>query len=807
MSLPRFEKEQSSTMRRRSATTPAAVLPYRVRRREAAMTMMRPNAKKKQKKKKRKNNNNKEEEEEEEVFVEEENAMSRPLLLDESNRGEVWSREEAEEEEEERNGEGKKEDKNTNNTKRGTSRGGVLLLGSLFLNSFLSNALVSLIAPFLPHHITAVLHGSSSLVGILMSAYPLAVFFTLPICNILCRRVGRRTTLLVGELVQGVAAIFFGYGEVVTQLFVSTSSAGYTRCVIGVYFAARIIEGFGAAAANLAITSIVADHFKQSLGKIMGVNETIIGLGFTLGPPIGSALYAVGGFGLPFVIFGSLLLGLLVVMLFTVTDTKPSSASATTNSESKGIADDVVLSKQAAYDINLPTKTHGSAEELALLGETFDDDSSSSNGMLDTTKIVNNDGGAGVGDGTGRGRASMDDKMTHQGTGGNVTSSAASPSPSSTSSSLRELATPEVVLLSLAVAVGVGSFAYQEVFLAPYEGKQLRLGVNEVGFLFIPSSVAYSILGPFCGYLVDRGWSGEMVALGHLGGGLCNLVLAIKNIPLWISKAIGGHVLAWAWTTQLLTLSCFGATQAFVLIPALPLMRASVGEEDDAATETIVGVFFAMQMLGSTLGSVVGGFINDAYGYYVALAVLGGINILYSNVILISWRIWCRRQTSRRACDSDGHRRGGDGAGGGVGDQMEIGNAIANATSHQGGVNVSAYAGIARRPSVPRDIVSLSAPGLGADMHLLRQTSTISTPRARFAISAIGVSARSPQVLSSSFNNADHVLGVGLSGPMVVNTNSNLSSAAGSSSARSTTADSPVAGVGRTFSLDEHTLR
>merc|ERR1712118_253236 len=61
----------------------------------------------------------------------------------------------------------------------------------------------------------------------------------------------------------------------------------------------------------------------------------------------------------------------------------------------------------------------------------------------------------------------------------------------------------------------------------------------------------------------------------------------------------------------------------------------------------------------------------------------------------------------------------------------EIGNAIANATSHQGGVNVSAYAGIARRPSVPRDIVSLSAPGLGADMHLLRQTSTISTPRAR----------------------------------------------------------------------------
>lgn len=733
-----------------------------------------------------------------EVEEEEHEGISRPLLLDENGAGEMHFEQEHEEKGEERK-RGKGRDEEDSGNRRGKSRGGVLLLGSLFLNSFLSNALVSLIAPFLPHHITAVLHGSSSLVGILMSAYPLAVFFTLPICNILCRRVGRRTTLLGGELVQGIAAIFFGYGEIVTQLFVSKSSSGYTRCVIGVYFAARIVEGFGAAAANLAITSIVADHFKESLGKIMGVNETIIGLGFTLGPPIGSALYAIGGFGLPFVIFGSLLLGLLVVMLFTVADTNPSAANAATvGSDSERIAQDdgAMLKKDTMHDANVLPKTYGSAEELALLGETYDDDT------VITTKIINDDFDSADG-------VRLDDKMTQQGSGGNSTSSLASPSPSSTSSSLRELVTPEVVLLSLSVAVGVGSFAYQEVFLAPYEGKQLRLGVNEVGFLFIPSSVAYSILGPFCGYLVDRGWSGEMVALGHLVGGLCNLVLAIKSLPLWISNAIGGHVLAWAWTIQLLTLSCFGATQAFVLIPALPLMRASVGEEDDA-TETIVGVFFAFQMLGSTCGSVVGGFINDAYGYYVAFAALAGINMLYSNVILIGWRIWCRRRNSQLGlpCDADGRRRSG--SGGGHADTSDASAATAVAAHHNGvNVNVTTYAGVARRPSVPRDIVSLSAPGPGADAQFLRrQTSTTSTPRAHFAISAIGVSARSPQVLSSSFNNADHVLGIGGggSGPLIHTSSQQQAnrSSAGSSSARST-ADSP--GVARTLSLDEHALQ
>lgn len=36
------------------------------------------------------------------------------------------------------------------------------------------------------------------------------------------------------------------------------------------------------------VFSMAADSFPDDLGKIMGINEVIIGLGFTVGPPIGS---------------------------------------------------------------------------------------------------------------------------------------------------------------------------------------------------------------------------------------------------------------------------------------------------------------------------------------------------------------------------------------------------------------------------------------------------------------------------------------------------------------------------------------
>lgn len=75
--------------------------------------------------------------------------------------------------------------------------------------------------------------------------------------------------------------------------------------------------------ANLSIFAIVADHFQDSLGKVMGFNEVIIGFGFMLGPVVGSVLYDNGGFCLPFIAASIMLLvSLPFVVMYHIQQSK-----------------------------------------------------------------------------------------------------------------------------------------------------------------------------------------------------------------------------------------------------------------------------------------------------------------------------------------------------------------------------------------------------------------------------------------------------------------------------------------------------
>ena len=125
----------------------------------------------------------------------------------------------------------------------------------------------------------------------MFAVFPLAVLVLSPQCNALARRLGRVPLLYAGVPLQAVCALMFGLA---TRLTISPKG------VVFVFLASRSLQGFGAALANLAIFAIVAEVFPASLGKVMGLNEVIIGLGIMLGPVIGSALYSYGGFALPF---------------------------------------------------------------------------------------------------------------------------------------------------------------------------------------------------------------------------------------------------------------------------------------------------------------------------------------------------------------------------------------------------------------------------------------------------------------------------------------------------------------------------
>lgn len=86
-------------------------------------------------------------------------------------------------------------------------------------------------------------------------------------------------------------------------------------------FLLRVVMAMGGAAADTASFAIVAGEFGSNIGTVTGAMETFTGLGFMLGPPLGGVLYSAGGFKLPFIVLGGLLLSILpVVMLILPKD-------------------------------------------------------------------------------------------------------------------------------------------------------------------------------------------------------------------------------------------------------------------------------------------------------------------------------------------------------------------------------------------------------------------------------------------------------------------------------------------------------
>jgi len=159
---------------------------------------------------------------------------------------------------------------------------------------FTSNVFVSMVAPILPD--TFISMGIPvACVGMVFSMFPAAILIFSPLMKTLSERYGRAVMLTFGLLLQGVGGIVFGYSIHLTN-YVGPN------WILVLMLVMRTLQGAGAAACNLAVFAMVADHFKNNLGTVMGLNEVIIGIGFSLGPPIGAILEAYGGFHYPFLV-------------------------------------------------------------------------------------------------------------------------------------------------------------------------------------------------------------------------------------------------------------------------------------------------------------------------------------------------------------------------------------------------------------------------------------------------------------------------------------------------------------------------
>jgi len=114
--------------------------------------------------------------------------------------------------------------------------------------------------------------------GFLVSAYPLAQFFSAPILGSLSDRYGRKPILVISKLGTVVAYLIFAYARSLPLLLISKLIDGAT--------------GGNIPAARAYISDITT---KENRSRGMAVIGMGFGLGFIIGPALGGIFYSIGG--------------------------------------------------------------------------------------------------------------------------------------------------------------------------------------------------------------------------------------------------------------------------------------------------------------------------------------------------------------------------------------------------------------------------------------------------------------------------------------------------------------------------------
>ncbi|XP_063235319.1 MFS-type transporter SLC18B1-like [Bacillus rossius redtenbacheri] len=162
---------------------------------------------------------------------------------------------------------------------------------------------VSIQAPFYPQEAEA--KGATVTEhGLVFGSFELTAFLVSPALGKYVDKIGPKTVLNSGIVVAAASCILFGLLHLLQGRWL----------FIGLSFLLRIVESMGASAATVAAFSITAAAFPSRVATTFATLEIFYGLGFIVGPLIGSLLYSVGGFVLPFAVMGGVLLcdGLLI---------------------------------------------------------------------------------------------------------------------------------------------------------------------------------------------------------------------------------------------------------------------------------------------------------------------------------------------------------------------------------------------------------------------------------------------------------------------------------------------------------------
>jgi len=169
--------------------------------------------------------------------------------------------------------------------------------------------LISLTPPFYPSE--AEKKGATpSQYGFVFGIFSLAAFASSPIFAAYGAKIGPKRLYNFSTFLIAINGIMFGFLEYIqnTALFLGLS---YTlRCFGGVY----------ETAAWNSVTSILMALYPDKVASVMSSTQMFFGFGYMIGPAIGSFLYDVGGFPLPFFSTGVLAFVIAIMLIFSIPD-------------------------------------------------------------------------------------------------------------------------------------------------------------------------------------------------------------------------------------------------------------------------------------------------------------------------------------------------------------------------------------------------------------------------------------------------------------------------------------------------------
>ncbi|RDD42094.1 MFS-type transporter SLC18B1 [Trichoplax sp. H2] len=135
-------------------------------------------------------------------------------------------------------------------------------------------------------------------IGFIYAIYPMTKVVFSPLVGMSMHKIGLKYTIWIGLFLEGGCTILYGF-----LTLINGTTSFLCACLV-----VRGLQGVGAGTYQTAVFAFVATTFKESLATVVGVIEVASVLGLMAGPSLGGIFFNLGGFKLPFIVSGSLLL-------------------------------------------------------------------------------------------------------------------------------------------------------------------------------------------------------------------------------------------------------------------------------------------------------------------------------------------------------------------------------------------------------------------------------------------------------------------------------------------------------------------